>query len=136
MQVLARPRNSFRIANNNQLGGSQGHVSVAIAEKFPSLEFVVQELPSMRPPHVVGNLVPPELKSRVTLTTHDFFTPQPVTADVYYFRWIFHNWADAYAIKILQSLIPALKPGAKVLLNDGVLPEPGTVSGIEEKSIR
>jgi hypothetical protein len=90
----------------------------------------------MRPPHVVGNLIPPELEGRVTLTTHDFFTPQPITADIYYFRWIFHNWSDVYAIKILQNLVPALKPGAKILINDGILPEPGTVSIMEEKSIR
>ncbi|PVH87919.1 S-adenosyl-L-methionine-dependent methyltransferase [Cadophora sp. DSE1049] len=130
------PWESLGEATVVDLGGSQGHVSVAIAEKFPSLRFVVQELPSMRPPHVVGTLVTPELESRVALTTHDFFTPQPVSADVYYFRWIFHNWSDAYAIKILQNLVPALKPGARVLLNDGVLPEPGTVGGMEEKSIR
>jgi hypothetical protein len=119
-----------------QLGGSQGHVSIAIAEKNPSLKFIVQELPSMRPPHVVGDLIPPELEGRVTLTTHDFFTPQRVTADIYYFRWIFHNWSDVYAIKILQNLVPALKPGAKILINDGILPEPGTVGVMEEKSIR
>jgi hypothetical protein len=118
------------------LGGSQGHISIAIAEQNPLLKFVVQELPSMRPPNVIGTLVPPGLESRVILTTHDFFTPQPVGADLYYFRWIFHNWSDVYAIKILQNLVPALRPGAKVLINDGVLPEPGTVGGMEEKSIR
>lgn len=31
-----------------------------------------------------------------------------------------------YSIKILQSLIPALKPGARILINDRVLPEPNT----------
>jgi hypothetical protein len=111
-------------------------VSIAIAEKNPSLKFIVQELPSMRPPNVVGNLTPPELEGRVTLTTHDFFTPQPITADIYYFRWIFHNCSDVYAIKILQNLVPALKPGAKILINDGILPEPGTIGVMEEKSIR
>lgn len=136
MCVSSSPLYELSYANKGQLGGSQGHVSVAIAEKYPSLKFVVQELPSMRPPHVIGTLVTPELELRVCLTTHDFFTPQTVTADVYYFRWIFHNWSDAYAIKILQNLVPALKPGARVLINDGILPEPGTVGGMEEKSIR
>lgn len=88
----------------------------------------------MRPPHVTGTLVAPELESRVTLTTYDFFTPQPVRADVYYFRWLFHNLLDAYAIKILQNLVPTLNPGARVLINDDILPEPGTVGAMEEKS--
>jgi hypothetical protein len=90
----------------------------------------------MRPPHVVGSLVPPELESRVSLTTHNFFDPQPEIADVYFFRWIGHNWSDAYLVKILQALIPALKPGARVLFNDGILPEPGTLGATEERSIR
>lgn len=90
----------------------------------------------MRPPYVTGSLIPRELESRVSLTTHDFFTPQSVSADLYYFRWVFHNWSDAYVVKILQNLVPALKPGARILLNDGVLPEPGSVGGMEEKSIR
>lgn len=89
----------------------------------------------MRPPNVTAS-IPAELESRVTLTTHSFFDPQPVSAQVYLFRWIFHNWSDAYAIKILQALIPAMKPGAKVLICDGILPEPGSVGGMEEKSIR
>lgn len=108
---------------------------MAIAEKYPLLTFIVQELPSMRPPSITAT-IPEEFESRVTLTTHDFFTPQTVSADVYFFRWIIHNWSDAYAIKILQSLVPALKPGAKILINDGVLPAPGTVGHMEEKSIR
>jgi hypothetical protein len=89
----------------------------------------------MRPPRVISNLIPPELEGRITLTAHDFFT-QTITADIYYCRWIFHNWSDVYAIKILKNLVPALKLGAKILINDGILPEPGTIGVIEEKSIR
>jgi hypothetical protein len=89
----------------------------------------------MRPPNVIAS-IPPELESRLSLTTHSFFEPQPVSADLYYFRWIFHNWSDAYAVKILKALVPALKPGARILINDGILPEPGSVGGMEEKSIR
>ena len=58
---------------------------------------------------------------------HDFFKEaQPVHgADVYFFRFIFHNWPDKYCLKILRSLIPALKTGAKVVIIDYVLPGPG-----------
>jgi hypothetical protein len=117
------------------LGGSQGHVSIAIATKYPSLKFIVQELPSMRPPSVSAS-VPAEFESQVSLTTHDFFDTQSVSADVYMYRWIFHNWSDAYAIKMLQALIPVLKPDAKVLINDVVLPEAGSVGLTEDKSIK
>lgn len=68
---------------------------------------------------------------------HDFFTPQVVKgADVYIYRWIFHNWVDEQSIKILQAAIPALKSGARILINDGCLPEPGSRHRCEEKASR
>lgn len=117
------------------MGGSQGYVSIAIAEKFPNLKFIVQDTAGMRTTSTIGK-VPAELQDRVELTTHDFFTPQTVDAEVYFFRWIFHGFSEKYCIKILQALIPALKKGAKIVINDGVLPDPGNVSYIEEKSMR
>jgi hypothetical protein len=56
------------------LGSSQGYVSMAIAAKYPSLNFVVQELPSMRSPSVNAPM-PAGFESRVSLTTHGFFDP-------------------------------------------------------------
>ncbi|EME44652.1 hypothetical protein DOTSEDRAFT_24658 [Dothistroma septosporum NZE10] len=48
---------------------------------------------------------------------HDFFSEQYVkNADVYFFRFIFHNLADKYAVKILHALIPALKAGARIVI--------------------
>ncbi|MCJ1246594.1 hypothetical protein MMC30_003803 [Trapelia coarctata] len=69
-------------------------------------------------------------------SSSDFFTPQPVTADVYYFRWIFHNWSDQYCIQILRNLIPALQPGARIVVNEFVMPEPGTLGRAEERVVR
>jgi len=68
---------------------------------------------------------------------HDFLTEQPVkNADVYFFRWIFHNWSDKYCIKILRSLIPALKTNARIVINDNVLPEPGVMPNFREERLR
>jgi hypothetical protein len=117
------------------MGGNQGYVSMAIAEKFPKLKFVVQDTAGMRTPSTIGK-VPEHLTDRVFLTTHDFFTPQTVDAQVYFFRWIFHGFSEKYCVKILQALTPALKKGARILINDGTLPEPGTAGYVEEKSMR
>lgn len=69
---------------------------------------------------------PPELLSRIQFQAHDFYTPQPVKdADVYFFRWICHNQSDKYGIKMMQQLIPALKKGARIVINDNCLPKPG-----------
>jgi hypothetical protein len=72
------------------------------------------------------------------------FSPQEIEAPnphliftaVYFFRWIFHNQSDIYAIPILRSLIPALKKGARIVINDHCLPEPGQESLWDEKIIR
>ncbi|KUI59276.1 6-hydroxytryprostatin B O-methyltransferase [Cytospora mali] len=115
------------------VGGSQGFVCVALARKFPSISFVVQDLEPVI--EDAQKNVPSDVADRVSFMVHDFFTPQPVVgADVYFFRWIFHNWSDKYSIKILRSLIPALKPAAKVIISDAVLPGPGQIpKGMEAR---
>ena len=81
--------------------------------------------------------MPAEASKRVTFMSHDFLTEQPVkNADVYLFRWIFHNWSDGYCLGILRNLIPALKSGARVVINDNCLSEPGSLSLLQEQKIR
>ncbi|KAI1204780.1 S-adenosyl-L-methionine-dependent methyltransferase [Annulohypoxylon truncatum] len=102
------------------VGGSYGSVAIGIAERFPNMMCFVQDLPDT----VVegASRVPAELQKRITFMAHDFFTPQPLSVDVYFFRSIFHNWADKYCVKILQNLVPALKPGAVIIIHERVLP--------------
>lgn len=68
---------------------------------------------------------------------HDIFEEQPVHgADAYLFRWILHNWPDKYCVKALRALIPALKPGARVLIAEFVMPPSGVVPNELERKIR
>ena len=116
------------------VGGSHGFICTALAEKYPNMKFVVQDLP-----RTIASApeLPPHLKERVTFQAHDFYTTQPVKgADIYYFRWILHNQSDKYAIKMLRALIPALKKGAKVVINDHCLKEPGEEGMWDEKIMR
>ncbi|THC93531.1 hypothetical protein EYZ11_006991 [Aspergillus tanneri] len=98
---------------------------MAIAEAYPNLNFVVQGQE-----HTITEetkaAVPQHLKSRVRLEVHDLLKPQTVVADVYFFRWVFHGFAEKYAIEVLRALTPVLKKGAKVVVNDGVIPEAGS----------
>ncbi len=116
------------------IGGSHGDAMIAVAKSFPSLHFIVQDLP-----HTIETSpqLPPDLKHRISFMVHDFFTAQPIKgAAVYYLRWIFHNWSDTYCIKILRNLIPALEPGARIIVNEVCLPEPNTLPLMTERDIR
>ncbi|CAK1361719.1 uncharacterized protein RHO25_004716 [Cercospora beticola] len=114
------------------LGGSMGEIAFALKKKFPNLQITVQDLPST----IQAAREQPDLHG-VNFMEHDIFDPQPISgADVYLFRWILHNWPDAFAVRILRALIPGLKPGAKVLVVDEIMPEIGTAPPQVEKNQR
>lgn len=116
------------------VGGAKGHVAMELAKRFENLNILVQDMDK-----VVENAepgVPDDLKGRVHFMAHDFFAPQTIQADVYFFRWILHNWSDKYCILILRAQIPALKPGAKLIIQDTCMPEPGAVALWREKDLR
>ncbi|KAM0356108.1 hypothetical protein ACHAPU_000502 [Fusarium lateritium] len=119
------------------IGGSHGFVCVDLAKKWDKMKFVVQDLPK-----TISSVPEPicadeGVAQRISLQAHDFFTEQPVKgADVYYFRWILHNLSSPYATKILKNLVPALKPGARVIINDHCLREPGVENHWDEKIMR
>ena len=94
------------------------------ARQVPSAKVIVQDITVEG--FAMGEEIvskDPQLKGRVEFMKHDFFTPQTVTADVYFFRHILHDWPDDECIKILRQLLPALKDGSRVLVSEGVLPE-------------
>lgn len=116
------------------IGGSHGKAMVAIAERFPSLRFIVQDLP---PTIAARRPIPPEFDSCVSFMEYDFFTPQPIIgADAYLFRWIFHNWPDKHCIRILKNLVPALRQGSRVVVSEICLPEPNTIAVRKERKLR
>ena len=119
------------------VGGPHGTVALAIVEAFPALSCIVQNLPTTIDEALEKVSPGSAVHPRVTFMAHNFFTDQPVKgADVYYFRWILHKWSDECAVKILQALIPALKPGARVVVNGFCLPEKNALSPYRERLLR
>lgn len=114
------------------VGGSGGHISVGIAQQAPGLKLIVQDLPAP----LKKAAIPASVADRVELMAHDFFKPQPVQADAYFFRQIFHDWSDSNVLKIIRAIVPALKPGARIIINEFIVPEPGTLPFAKEKRIR
>ena len=115
------------------VGGSQGSVCMDLLRKFPYLNCIVEDHPEV----ISTAKIPPDLEGRLAFREHDFFTEQPVEgADVYFFRSVFHNWPDASAIEILRRLIPALKSGARIILNEVCLPDPGNIPFYQAQFLR
>lgn len=109
------------------IGGGRGPVSIALAQAFPALTCIVQDLPALAQSGTEA--LPPGLAGRVKFMPHNFFDQQPVKhADVYFFRYIFHDWPEDHGVKILRALIPALKVGSRVIINEFAIPDRGTVS--------
>ena len=117
------------------VGGGQGHVSCALANHNPSVRCIVedqQDAISQGEKNLATSL-----KGRVNFRAHDFFAEQPVkNADVYLLRLILHDWSDKYAKRILRALIPALRHGAKVIIQDRVVPGYGEVTLLQEREAR
>lgn len=112
------------------VGGGIGSVSQFLARHTQNLRFVVQD--SADTVQNGEKSLPADMKDRVQYEARDFFQPQERVADAYFMRWILHNWSDKYAVKILQSLIPVLKNGSRVILFEHLIPsEPETL--ISEK---
>ncbi|KAL7621325.1 hypothetical protein AAE478_008646 [Parahypoxylon ruwenzoriense] len=119
------------------VGGSHGFASVHLGERYGGIQFVVQDLTKT----VESAPQPPcddaRVARRIRFQAHDFFTEQPVRgADVYFLRWIMHNYSTPYAVQILRNLVPALKPGARVVINDHCLRDPGAEDPWDERLMR
>ncbi|KAI5921857.1 S-adenosyl-L-methionine-dependent methyltransferase [Camillea tinctor] len=104
------------------VGGSHGFVCADLARRWRNLRFVVQDLPRTVESAPRPVCADPQCAARIRLEAHDFFCEQPVRgADVYFLRWILHNYSTPYAARILRNLVPALKPGARIIVNDQCL---------------
>jgi ubiquinone/menaquinone biosynthesis C-methylase UbiE len=117
------------------VGGGIGHIARALTDHCPTIQCIVQDRPEVI--FQGEQALPSNLQDRIRFQKHDFFQPQPVHgADVYLLRHILHDWSNKYARMILQALIPALKPGAKIVLNDRIIPGYGEVHYLKEREAR
>ena len=51
-------------------------------------------------------------------------------------RSVFHDWPDAYVVRFLRNLVPALSPGVRVIINECCLPERDELGHFDERVIR
>ncbi|KAF2493673.1 cercosporin toxin biosynthesis protein [Lophium mytilinum] len=116
------------------VGGSVGHVSAYLASQYPELRFLVQDKAEVV--QDAEEKIPVEVRDRVTFQAHDFFDEQNVKADAYLLRFVLHDWPDKWCLKILRALVPRLQEGAVLVLQEHILPEPGSVGLLKERRVR
>lgn len=122
-----------------KVGGSAGHTCMALADACPEAKFIIQDVDQVALDEGRQKLasMSPALTARTSFVQHDFFQPQTVSADIYIFRHIFHDWSDADTIRILKALVPGLIDGAAVLVSEGIIPAPPATAAntLDEKQI-
>ncbi|KAF2686243.1 S-adenosyl-L-methionine-dependent methyltransferase [Lentithecium fluviatile CBS 122367] len=120
------------------VGGGSGLISIALARIFPDLKFVVQDRAHML---VEGEkLLGSDVGDRVSFMQQSFFEPQPFTdVAAFLMRQCTHNWCDRDVVTMFKSIVPGLegcKPGTPFLVNDIIMPEPGTTPRLAERELR
>ncbi|KAH9924169.1 S-adenosyl-L-methionine-dependent methyltransferase [Fomitopsis serialis] len=107
------------------VGGGVGSMSLDLAKAFPSLRFVVQDLPVViEQARAVWETEYAEAVStgRVQLMAHDFLMEQPVkAADVYMLRYVLHDWPDDKCVAIFSRLREAMGPKSRILVAEMVI---------------
>lgn len=120
-----------------QCGGSFGSVATAIVRKAPGVRCIVQDLPKVINSAVAITSKNPNFPhDAISFQAHSFLEPQPVVADLYLFRMVFHNWCDQGARRIIRALLPVLKPGARIIAIEYVMPPIGSAPIYAEVATR
>ncbi|MCJ1251160.1 hypothetical protein MMC30_008391 [Trapelia coarctata] len=120
------------------VGGSVGLTSLVLAQAFPSINLVSQDISVEAIKEGEALVISSDLQHRVTFSHHDFFTPQPVAAKAYIFKNILHDWPDADCVRMIKALLPALEDGAHVLVAESIMPDPPAtrIGAWDDRAIR
>ncbi|KAJ5476098.1 hypothetical protein N7475_001827 [Penicillium sp. IBT 31633x] len=129
------PWESLGNAQVVDVGGGVGGFCLQLSKIYPNLNFVVQDrAPALA--QAQGEIWPREnpqalSQGRVKFLEHDFFNTNPVIgADVYWLRYILHDWSDDYCIQILAGIKAAMKSNSRILICDQVM---NTTAGFTEQ---
>lgn len=120
-----------------QVAGSIGHISRKLAGHFPQLEFIVQDYEAVC--RQGEAILPAELRGRIRFQPHNMFDAQQGIPDrkiVYFLRMILHDWSDQECCRILRAVLPGLKRGDRIIVQEHIVPDPGTGSLFVEQVLR
>jgi hypothetical protein len=103
------------------VGGGRGGLLEAILERHAGVRGILFDQPATI--ERAGDRFAPELAARIELVGGDFLEEVPAGGDVYVLRQVLHDWDDAEAIRILESVRRAAGDSASLLVIQDVIPE-------------
>ncbi|KAF7162427.1 hypothetical protein CNMCM5623_007718 [Aspergillus felis] len=108
------------------VGGGVGGFPLQLSKVYPKLRFIVQD----RGPVVKQGLEkvwPRENlealhNRRVQFVEHSFFDTNPTEgADIYFLRYVLHDWSDDYCVRILSAIRSSMAAHSRLLICDQVM---------------
>ncbi|MEV6558609.1 methyltransferase [Nocardia sp. NPDC051756] len=103
------------------IGGADGSVLLTLLAQHPGRRGIVFDLPGIVPT-AEARIRESGLADTVVTSGGDFFAEVP-EADIYVLAYILHDWDDVSALRILGSIAATAKPGARLLIVEGIVPE-------------
>jgi SAM-dependent methyltransferase len=103
------------------VGGGLGELISAIVQKYPAMQGIVFDLPHCEEA-AVKNLAASGVADRCRFIGGSFFESVPAGADAIIMKYIIHDWNDERCVQILRNCHHALKPGARLLVVDRIMP--------------
>ena len=103
------------------IGGANGHLLATVLSKYPKMRGILFDLP-----HVVADapvlLAKHGMADRVKIEKGSFFDSIPEGADAYLLSHVIHDWSEAECLTILGHCRRAMRPDARLLIVELVLP--------------
>ncbi|EIW80787.1 S-adenosyl-L-methionine-dependent methyltransferase [Coniophora puteana RWD-64-598 SS2] len=118
------------------IGGSVGTVSMPLARKYPHLRITIQdreEVTQHTIDHWASNYPEAVAENRAHFVPIDFLTGAPVEGcDLYYMRFILHDWPQSDAQIIVNNVRKAMSPKSRLLIHDYMITPLDRKSGLVE----
>jgi hypothetical protein len=102
------------------IGGGIGTQLTSLLDASPSSKGILFDQPHLGAESISH--------ARIEVVGGSFFETAPTGADAYLLRWILHDWADPEAEAILRTLRRSMKPAARLIVIESVIPEGGAFS--------
>ncbi|KAL1528236.1 hypothetical protein AB1Y20_009594 [Prymnesium parvum] len=105
------------------VGGGIGEMVLSMATHYPQLKGLTFDLPPVAA-NAAKFFASRGVESRLSAVGGSFLETLPAQlkkCDVFYMKFVLHDWSDSDCVKILKNVKAAAKPGSKIVSTDFIL---------------